>query len=900
MAQQEADRQEAQKNNKEPVTPFQSTNYGDVRFTKKSDGNLSISPSKGGRPFSVNNQGLTAKGSDMKGTIAAIFGLASPPEGGQAGGEQQPQQPQLSPEDAAIQADEQEKVRRKEKTDSGLNSFLETLFEDPAAKCRSNMNLGKVYDFSRNVTSKQLKKQPDLNNATQSERNAAAKVIQSNLSDFSDEYYDKLAKGNKDACKAKKALEKVIAKMEKQLPPVFQGKLTRVFLRDENQTKINITSKNPDSIGYLIENLGDTSFNPNNLQSLLSGECSKEDPCSTEQSVSQTNREAARENFGRAVEIFNMSDPSEEDIEELKTLVKVTDDKRVIIMGVSPAENIVFKERGGAFYDSLFHVQDKFGIKLDVVPIKRSATEQGSAKNGAVGTLAERWQRIQVILSDLGNAKTPEEKEAYEKLLEDEKKDLIDLCDTLEEIDRRIDKYKNTSNAVMEEDASKMQQLVNQHISCEKSIRAAMVLTSRIEVAWEGREPDYVFQVGSVVGKGKRADTLLVYDNLQDAQNSAKLAQLDPKKLQKKKLGELLDANPEYKKKLKKAGLLGPGKKHDPDKEVYVVPEGLKTSSGDNNAINAGSSAFASIQEDVKDYKKSKWFQNTSDALGIPRGKETDAAALAAQKLLGELDKIDDAVDNIKETVTVKGKKESTGIITTDEILSELGLQNVGGLKLRQDETYILAKKLRDQFAKDPKSAKGKAEKQRAIEDIKKSLAASIKRKKLAESANKIIKSGKVDQRRGLAVVLSMVASVDEDQPIHSMDLKDKQHHYIVDHNNLAVAPFRDLAAAKMGKDYDYEVTTAAGSVAIGAKCKKTGSKTTVRVSGTSSLTGTTSVPKSVFTNPCSGQLAARKLSPGIENSSVLYNSGSILQEKKLLAKFFKMQRNLLTNYLKN
>ena len=646
------------------------------------------------------------------------------------------------------------------------------------------------------------------------------------------DYYSKIQKSNDEACNFKKALEKV-ARLEPTLTDFINDKFISGTVE---QAVINMVSRNKNSIVNSIEYAHDPKVSET-LEMLLNGECSPEDPCAASTDVPEAQKKAIRETVLVLLELAAKDKLNEEEKELLKSLIMVTDDRRIAVAGVNMTDSVIIPDRGRAFLDMVKFIESKHGIEFTTLNLLEELAEGGS-DNSAIGTLFEHW------FSFIGLSLDP-------KLTDEQKKIILNsyyrkignMCKTLQSIQKRIKAMGKDPGAIPIHEHEKIAEIEFDMTECSDLKQINRLLTSRVTASYFRSNPDFVVQTGKAVGKGARSDIMLGFHTKEAALASAKQSGLSSRAVKKQKLGDLLALNPEFETILKASGVMEEGGAYDPNQEIYTVPSGLKTSSGKTSSVATGSSFFKSIAEDLED-PSSPWVQNVSKSLGIG-----DQAVARARSIVSKMDKIDTVVSK-KIDAVIDGVRESPAKLTATILMDEILDQSVEGLKNQSDEVFRSCQayiKLLNTSNPDPAD----------LEHARTLLSGALKKRILEQELFKYASSPKRVDREGAGLILGMVGGVNRDQSLEYADLGSDDH-YVVDHNSLAVEPIKNMLEDPSTATF----SRAARSFGIKIQCPD-GSNISIRFTNTSggSINGKSSVSKSMFTTGCGGKKATKLVS---------------------------------------
>ena len=805
-----------------------------VTASKKYPGAFSVNDPRVQRIFTIDAQGMFVGGTDAfnRGVLTKLFGPLEgeqPQEDAEQSSQNQQQQIQQPPMmDPQQMREEAAKQTDYTNINSDILDILQQMASDGEAVCRSKIRFDLLTNDLRpekgefKTTLKTLRTATGNDTLSQS----LAKDLTQAFKDFytnkssACEFIDKISNLSSD-------------------PKIIDSIAARYLNGSLDQARINILGHSQNSIANSIE----FAYDPNIAQTfkkLLDGSCQAGEPCTFEENLDDTDKEALRDSMAVVLDLAKKDKLTSDEKLLLTSLLRLTDDRRIALAGVTPMDSVIIPDRGRAFLDLLRFIERKHGIEFDVIPVLGKIETEGS-ENQAIGTLFEHWKKIVGLSLAIGKAESPEEKAALEKVMSEYMTKIREACKTMQAIDRRIRATGKDVRSIPIQAHEELQEVKHDSLTCSELSDINKLLTSRVLSQFSKIGlPDAVVQTGAVVGKGSRSDTMLSYDDPAAARNAAIASGLRPKAVKKMKMGKLLDMNPEFRESLREAGLLTPGSTYDPDKVVYVVPEGLKTSSAKGSTgVNTGSASLASIGEDLSlaaKGGKSDWVRNVADHLGI-----TNSAA-AAKKVSSLFEKdfkaIDTSVDKALPKVNIDGTLENTARLSATEIMRSIRKSSTAGENTKKDEAFAVASKFADEANKanpDPKK----------LEKLKTRLKEVLHRRALESKLSSLLDSNDIRDREAGALLLGLVGGVNSDQSLHYVDLMSEKQ-FTGDHNTLAVGPLKALIEGTEG--YSYGITRAGESFALGITTPG-GSSYSIRFTGTKggSTTATCSVSKSLF-----------------------------------------------------
>ena len=734
--------------------------------------------------------------------------------------------PQLSVFDPEKAREEAAKNKQYSSIEDGIRDIASQY--DDNALCRAQLHIENLATILRpdrdkkaKINKKDLARAAGTKGVTDTERNALTKVF--------DTYYSEIQKSNDKACEFKKALEN-IAKRHSVLKPLIDSKFISGSVE---QAVINMVSRNQNSVRSSIEFAHDPKVSES-FEMLLNEECSPEDPCATSTDIPEAQKKAIRESLEVFIDLAARDKLNEEQKELLKSLVMLTDDRRIAIAGVNMTDSIIIPDRGRAFLDMIKFIESKHGVEFTTLNVLDELSEGGS-DNSAIGTLFEHW--FSFIGLSLDSKLTDEQKQ---NILKAYYRKIGNMCKTLQSIQKRIKAMGKDPGAIPIHEHEKIAEIEFDMAECSDLKQINRLLTSRVTASFFKSNPDFVIQTGKAVGKGFRPDLMLGFQTKESALAAAKEAGLSSKAVKKQKLGQVLALNPEFETILKASGVMEEGGAYDPNQEIYTVPVGLKTSSGKTSSVATGSSFFKSIAEDLED-SSSPWVQNVSRSLGV--GSQ---AVDRARSIVSKMDKIDTVLSKKIEAV-IDGVRESPAKLTATMLMDEILGQSVEGLKNQSDEVFRACQayiKLLNQANPDPAE----------LEHVKILLSGALRKRILEQELFKYASSSKRADREGAGLILGMVGGVNRDQSLEYADLGSDDH-YVVDHNSLAVEPIKNMIEDPSTATF----SRAARSFGIKIQCPD-GSTISIRFTNTSggSINGKSSVSKSMFTTGCGGKKATK------------------------------------------
>jgi hypothetical protein len=519
-------------------------------------------------------------------------------------------------------------------------------------------------------------------------------------------------------------------------------------------------------------------------------------------------------------------------------LLRLTDDRRIALAGITQMDSLIIPDRGRSFLDLIRFIERKHGIEFETLKLRERLDQEGS-ENQAIGTLFEHWKKIASL--SLAAVTDPANAAKYANLIKKYMAKVADACKTMQSIDKRIRAAGKELGGIPIQAHEELLEIEHDSVSCGELKGINRLLTSRVMSAYKKIGiPDAVIQTGKQVGKGSRSDVMLGYNSREAALKAAKKSGLKPEAVKQMSMGKFLDMNPEFKSMVEEEGLSAPGGPYDPEKIMYVVPEGLKTSSGKgSNALNTGSSNVASVAEDLSlaaNGGSSPWVSNVAKDLGIRNYRV--AAKRASEVFEKDFADIESALDSALPRINVNGTLENTANMTATQIMDAIRGSSNAGENTKNDEAFAIADKL-------AKEAKKKKPNPKLMDRYKLRLKEVLKRRALESKLTQFLDSDNIEDRQAGALILGLTGGVNAPQSLHYADLfSDNQ--YIGDHNSLAVGPLRALIEGTAG--YSYGITRAGSSFALSITTPG-GSNYSVRYSGTGagSTVGVCSVSKSLL-----------------------------------------------------
>lgn len=799
-----------------------------VTPSKKHQGAFSVNAPTVSRVFTVGADGMFVGGTEAfnRGILTKLFGPlegkaseTAPPEGG-AGVQPQP----LTSQD--VEAYRQQALKQADylEINQDVEEVLEQMAQDDEAVCRAQVRFDKLVKDLR--PGDEFKTSTATIVATTGIRNLG-KSVANNLKNKFKDYY----KNPKDSCKFINDVLNLVGDSHKDAmrDAYFNGSL--------EQAKINILGHSQNSIANSIEFSSDPKIGET-LKKLLDGSCQPDEVCVPEEEVSEEDKIALRESFLAFMQLAKKDKLTTDEKQLMTSLLRLTDDRRIALAGITQMDSIIIPDRGRSFLDLIKFLERKHGVKFDVLNLLDKIKTEGS-ENSAIGTLFEHWKKIASL--SLAAGADPANAGKYQQLIKSYMAKIGDACKTMQTIDRRIRAAGKEIGGIPIQSYEDLLEVKHDSFSCDELKGINRMLTSKVMAGFKKIGiPDAVVQTGRLVGKGSRSDVMLGYNDLKSAQKAAKNSGLTPDAVKQMTMNDLLNMNPEFKEMVINAGLTTPGSQYDLNKPIFVVPEGLKTSSAKGSTgVNTGSASLASIAEDISlagAGGNSPWVSNVAKDLGIRNYRVVSRKA--AEVFDKHLADVDNTIDTALPKVNINGTLENTANMTATDIMNAIRGSSIQGENTKKDEAFALA----DSFAKE---AKKKNPDPAKMERYKVRLKECLRRRVLESKLTEFFDSDNIEDRQAGALILGLVGGVNSPQSLHYADLmSDKQ--FIGNHNSLAVGPLKALIEGTEG--YSYGITRAGSSFGLSITTPGN-SNYSIRFNGTGagSTTGTCSVSKSLF-----------------------------------------------------
>lgn len=542
---------------------------------------------------------------------------------------------------------------------------------------------------------------------------------------------------------------------------------------------------------------------------LLNGDCQPGQPCIDDREITDADKLALVETLNMFLELAEKSELTDDERILMNHSVRYTDTDEIAIAGATFDDSIVIRDRGRSFYDLVQHIAEKHGLDIKTVQVKDKGAEGGNANN-AIGTFFEKLVAAMSLMYQSTEALDEESKKALENAKDQFLKEIRDLCGVLKLVDSRIKESERKPGGMTLDSYESRMEVLNNHTSCDELAMVGRRMQLATEVLVTRAKPQGVIHTGQETGQGTRPDLKFLYDatpeGLQAAKDAAKaLGMKSTRGIQKVKIGKLLEKSPKFKEILDAQGLTGPGKPYDLDKEVYVVPVGLKTSSAkkESNTIVAGTSNFNSMANYIRNVIANPgagglWISNVKNYLGkeAQNMRVSDIAKIMNNKIVKKVDNVDKAIDAAVTKAVVDGKPENTVKLLADSIMDQLRA-DLDYKELADSQSYQLAKRLATESRKSNPD-------QEKIEKYKNALKGRLKQQVLAKELDSLIQSDKIEDRVAAATFIGMNGGVNRDQPFFYYDVPGQQLK-TGDHNELAVAPLKTLI--NPDPDHEYSIT---------------------------------------------------------------------------------------------
>jgi len=292
-----------------------------------------------------------------------------------------------------------------------------------------------------------------------------------------------------------------------------------------------------------------------------------------------------------------------------------------MIIRIAPDKGIVVSDGDRLMFDAFSKGMRDKGIPNPIVYDLEQKPVSGDLIN-VRGKTFEHMFSILSFMDDLQKAKGKKEKEKIKKAYADYLGSIDRLCTFLTAMESLVDGYEDNEFSINESDLVEFNHIRDQVTEAEGCLNLAKTFNAslgRAQARYRLMDADKVLQVGSTVGDGTREDVVYLYDDEAKAREKAAMLGLEP---ELKTLSEIMRNNQDY------ADAIGFNPETD-DKEVWVVPDGLKMSANNRACFGNGGRAknvtLLSADESELNEDQRNWIRKTSEALGL---SEKDVAAI--------------------------------------------------------------------------------------------------------------------------------------------------------------------------------------------------------------------------------------------------------------------------------
>ena len=336
---------------------------------------------------------------------------------------------------------------------------------------------------------------------------------------------------------------------------------------------------------------------------------------------------ATIENLGKAVELMS-KDPSqitEAEKKELTELIEFTTDGFALIKG--SGSYIAIKDRFEQFQDLAIAAESLIDVKFIV---HDAGNFKSGNQNNLMGTIKEYMHKLAGLAVLYENSPDNEEKQKeIDQALKSILKDIKGLCRYLKETKDFVKGFNSGESSIPAESLGAFRQISDGLRTMSECKDLTPNLYYELALAKERIEEmgnPLVVQTGAITKNGTRRDLVYAYNDEESAITSLMEAHgIDRKTaksyVQVKTMREILNDSDEMRRALAGTKVLSsPDGEFNEDRQVYVIPEGIKNYLRDDGAV-LGSGVESSTLESIanpKTKQERNWIDQTTKSLGLP------------------------------------------------------------------------------------------------------------------------------------------------------------------------------------------------------------------------------------------------------------------------------------------
>ena len=332
--------------------------------------------------------------------------------------------------------------------------------------------------------------------------------------------------------------------------------------------------------------------------------------------------------------------------EKIRQSMQFTRQGDIIIKAGASNRGIVISDKNRFMYDVMREGFKELGIGE---PILHDLRER--SRGAEIDIRGKLYEHLFPILGFL--------KKGDDKSLAKYMGELAQFCEFLGTMKEFTGAYEEGKASFSEADLQTLDSIRSEMESLDNcgDISKTLVATlGRAKARFDMMDCDFAVQVGADTQDGTRQDVYYGYDDPKKAAKIAKKKGLEVVKMTK---GELMKLSPAY----AEATGFDPKNKEDSDSVVYVIPDGLKTSTQSRSKFGSGGKAkIVSLllgqfsKKPSEKRNQQAWLSKTQKGLGIS-GPEMKNAQKALKTFSSDLERDLKVIDGIKPVKTSVGGK---------------------------------------------------------------------------------------------------------------------------------------------------------------------------------------------------------------------------------------------------
>jgi hypothetical protein len=332
--------------------------------------------------------------------------------------------------------------------------------------------------------------------------------------------------------------------------------------------------------------------------------------------------------------------------EKIRQSIQFTRQGDIIIKAGAADKGIVISDKNRFMFDVMREGFKELGIGEPIVHDLRERS-----KGAEIDIRGKLYEHLFPILGFLKN----DDKEGLSKYTSE----LAQLCEFLGSMKEFTGAYEKGEASFSESDLQTLDGIraeLESLDNCGDISKTLIATLGRAKARFDSMDSDFAVQVGAETQDGTREDVYYVY---QDPNKAVKIAKQKGLQVVKMTKGELMKLSPAY------AEAIGfdPKNKEDSDTELYVIPDGLKTSTQSRSKFGSGGRAkitnlilgvFSKNSRERKNQQN--WLSKAQKGLGIS-GAEMKGAQKVLKDFNSDVQKDLKTIDGIKTINTKVGGK---------------------------------------------------------------------------------------------------------------------------------------------------------------------------------------------------------------------------------------------------